>query len=106
MHKVQPESVPLIKESTKESSTNKVIILLLPTTWKRHLLMLDSTKPAVMSSSSIPDSLTRTFSPGAALLTLSSSQCTLMTFTLACEQNRMCTKIRFIIPAKADALAT
>lgn len=44
---------------------------------------LHKTKPDKMSSSSTPDNLTRTFSPGPTCLTLSSSQNMARTFTAA-----------------------
>ena len=48
---------------------------------EENIPMLDRTNPDIMSSSSIPDNLTRTFSPGPASLTLFSSQYTAKTFT-------------------------
>ena len=49
-----------------------------------NLPTLESTKPAITSSSSTPDNLTRTFSAGPARRTLLSSKFKPMTFTWDC----------------------
>lgn len=50
--------------------------------------MPDRTNPDSISSSSIPDNLTRRFSPGLACATLSSSRYIASTFTLACNNSK------------------
>lgn len=51
----------------------------------KYLPIQDKTNPAEISSSSTPESLTRTFSPGPAFLTLFSSHITPNAFTLTCR---------------------
>jgi hypothetical protein len=85
---VQQQKLVIIKQHKDKADfiqgkASNIILPICLKVKKKNLPTFDTTKPAAMSSSSIPDNLTRTFSPGAALLTLSSSQYMLMTFTFA-----------------------